>query len=210
MIKVKTFSVGMLPTNTYVITDEATGISAVVDPACNDSSLIDYLDSIGKDKISYVLLTHGHFDHIGYAYECSQKYDAQIMISSLEKPFLSDVSLNLATMLRGFVLEPFDAHIYLNDNDIFSLGESKIQFISTPGHTSGGGCYICLDDNIIFSGDTLFYLSMGRTDFPTGNQFELLKSLRKICDLPGDYKVYPGHNRTTTLSFERENNPYLC
>lgn len=209
MISVKTFKVGFLPTNCYVIIDEATGLSAVIDPACNDKTLIEYLDSIGKDKVQYVFLTHGHFDHIGYAYECAQRYDAKIVVSSKEKEFLSDPDLNLSEQLFKIKITPFEADIYLEDNDSVTLGDNQIDFLLTPGHTMGSGCYICKEDGLIFSGDTLFYLSMGRADFPTGDAEALLDSLRKLSSLSGDYKVYPGHDRETSLSFERENNPYI-
>lgn len=209
MISVKDFCAGMMSTNTYVITDSATGFIAVVDPACEDSRLTKCLLDAGKDNIKYILLTHGHFDHIGAALYYARAFDAEIVISKEEKSFLSDKSLNLSCMFYGLDLEAFDADLYLGDSDVVSLGETQIKFLLTPGHTSGSGCFICEEDKIIFSGDTLFYCSMGRTDFPTGNAHEMRDSLKKLCGLSGDYRVYPGHDRATTLSFERENNPYI-
>ena len=95
----------------------------------------------------------------------------------------------------------------VGDGDTITLGESTIRVISTPGHTKGGLCYIC--DDKIFTGDTLFFCSCGRTDFPGGSSAEILKSLKKIADLKGNLKVYPGHDRVSTLDFERANNPYM-
>ena len=208
MIDVKTFPVGYLGTNAYVVTEKDTGETLIVDPGCVDSSLTNYLDSIPSEKIKFILLTHGHFDHIGGAGEYAKKYKAKIVISQKDSVFLSDNTLNLSSMFSR-PLEPLKADITLNEGDVLSLGGTNFYFMHTPGHTQGSGCFIFPDENIIFSGDTLFYLSMGRTDFPTSNPAQMIESLGRLSDLSGDYTVYPGHDRATTLNTERERNPYL-
>lgn len=207
MIDVKNFQVGLMGTNAYVITDEETSEVALVDPGCTDSALTEYLDSV-SDRIKYILLTHGHFDHIGGALEYAKKYNAKIVISSLEEDFLSDNDLNLSALFSR-PLAPVKADVLLKDREVLMLGNTSFSFLHTPGHTKGSGCFVFEDDRAIFSGDTLFFSSMGRTDFPTGDPLTMMSSLRKLRDLEGDFKVYPGHDRITILSREREENPYL-
>ena len=107
----------------------------------------------------------------------------------------------------GGPLEPFSADILLNDGGILKLGKTNIEFMHTAGHTCGSGCYIV--DSYIFSGDTLFRNSIGRIDFPTGDHDEIIRSLKKLSALDGDYTVYTGHGMSTTLEYERNNNPYM-
>ena len=209
MITVKKYQVGIMSTNAYVITDAATGEVAVIDPGFEDSRLTQHLDEAGSEKVKYILLTHGHFDHIGHAAEYARRYNADIVISNEEKDFLQDENLNLSCMFHTGALAPFEADLYLCDDDVITLGDCKLKFILTPGHTKGSGCFVCESDRLIFSGDTLFYCSMGRTDFPTGSPRLMSESLSRLRALEGDYKVYPGHDRSTTLSFERANNPYM-
>ena len=123
MIDVKAFTVGVMGTNAYVIEDKDTGAVAVIDPGFADSELTAYLDSIGKDKIKYILLTHGHFDHIGGAFYYSRRYDAEIVISEQDEDFLGDDSLNLGSMVSS-PLEPFCADTILADGDKLTLGNT--------------------------------------------------------------------------------------
>lgn len=209
MIKVRHFPLGMIATNTYLITDENTGESALVDPACKDERLTREILGLGKNKLRYILLTHGHFDHIGAVEFYSRQFCAKVVIASKEEPFLSDNNLNLSSMLGASQLSPCSADITLSDKDKLSLGDTAFYFMHTPGHTCGSGCYVFPDDKVIFSGDTLFYHSMGRVDFPTSDPVQMRDSLRRLSGMDGDYTVYPGHNRFTTLSEERSNNPYF-
>lgn len=208
MIDVMMFPTGVLGTNTYVIKDKETDFIAIVDPGCEDRALTNYLDSIPKIKVRYILLTHGHFDHIGAAEFYKNRYEAKIIISSEDGDFLKDPDLNLSGM---FVkpLEPFSADMYILDGDVLGLGRSKFSFMLTPGHTRGSGCFVFEEDGVIFSGDTLFFSSIGRTDFPTSDPVQMQNSLKKLASFTKDYTVYPGHNQITTLNREKENNPYL-
>lgn len=209
MIEVKTYPLGDIATNTYVITDTKTGDIAIIDPADVDKSLTTDLLIKGKGKVKFILLTHGHFDHIGGAVYYKDKLGADILISKEDEPFLRDNKLNLSAYMGGNSITPFCADRTLCDGDVVTLGNTELKFILTPGHTCGSGCFISEEDRIIFSGDTLFFRSMGRVDFPTSNPSQMISSLRRLATLQGDYKVYPGHDRTTSLEDERVNNIYM-
>lgn len=206
MIKIKTFPVGDLQVNCYFVEDTESGSIAVIDPGDSSTAVKDYVQK-NADRIKYILLTHGHFDHIGYANRLKELTDAQIAVSKTEEPLLSDSRLNLSLMFYGRSLKKVKADILLDNNSTLMLGSTEIKYISTPGHTAGSGCYI-IDDSI-FTGDTLMRMSMGRTDFPTSSIDDMLASLNKLKSLDDSYKVYPGHSSASTLEYEKKNNPYL-
>ena len=188
-------------TNTYIVTDEETGETAVIDPSLSEDSLIEKI----KDKnVKYILITHGHYDHIGGANLVKEKTGAKIVVHKEDEEMLLDSEKNY-----GENTEPVYADILVEDGTEIMLGNAKIKVLHTPGHTKGGVCYIFPDDRIIFSGDTLFRLTAGRTDLYGGNARTELMSLAKIGELEGDYKVYPGHDNSTTLDFERQYNRYM-
>ena len=209
MIKVETVQVTDLYTNCYIIKDSKSGDCAVIDPGEFTNRLDKELSMIGYDKIKYILLTHSHFDHIGGVKKLAEKTGgkAEVALSEKEIPYLNNPLFNLSSYFNGISLDTIKADIALHDGDIITLGDSIIKVILTPGHTCGSVCFVC--DGKIFSGDTLFYMSHGRTDFPTGDESEMIASLKKLADLPGKYTVYPGHDRLTELDFERNNNPYI-
>lgn len=209
MLKVQSLPVGMLMTNCYIITDESSGLSAVIDPGELTPALDNILKKTGYETIKYIILTHGHYDHIGGTNDILKKTDfkAEVAVCKDDVPLLSDSYLNLSESFATFPIKPVKADIVFSDGDVIALGESSLKVMQTPGHTKGSVCLI--GDGIIFSGDTLFKLSSGRTDFPTGSGSQLAESLKKLAELDGDYKIYPGHNDTTTLSYEKNNNPYI-
>lgn len=205
MIKTEIFNVSPIVTNCCLLIDENTGCMAVSDPGGNSEKLDKQIQARGG-KLEYILLTHGHYDHIGYAKQLAYKFGAKIVTGEKNNEFLSNSALNLSAK-HGIALQPFSADILLNDNDKFLLGETEIKYLSTPGHTSGCGCFIF--DDVILSGDTLFCHSYGRTDLPTGDESEIICSLKKLKDLDGDYTVIPGHGNLTTLEHERIYNPIM-
>lgn len=202
-MKVISEKFGSMDNNCSLIIDEKTNQSALVD--CNEFSQ-KMIDMIGDTDLKYILLTHGHFDHIIGVKSVKEKYGAQVVISKEDKPMLNSSKLSLAVFCNA-PQNNVDADIIVKDGDEITLGEIKIKVMATPGHTSGSVCYIA--ENCIFSGDTLFYCSCGRTDFPSGSHEQMMSSLQKLKALDGDYKVYTGHNNLTTLDFERKNNPYM-
>lgn len=203
-MNVEIFEVGVIATNCYFLTDDKDSLGLIVDPAAPSDSLNKRIEEFGLSNIKYILLTHGHFDHIGYADELRKKTGAKIVIYNGEEKFLRNSALNLSSFMGEIKIAPVDADVIVNDGDKIPFGEKSIEIIHTPGHTSGSCCYII--DDILFSGDTLMAGSMGRTDFPTGNDDEIIESLRRIKNLKGDYKVYCGHGSETTLDYERKNN----
>lgn len=203
MLKIKCAVFGELGNNCYFITDEATGKSALVDCTDADEKMLKF---IGDADLEYILLTHGHFDHIGGVKEIQEKFGAKVVISEEDAPMLSSGKLSIAAFC-GAKQNNTTADILVKEGDILALGKTKIKVMATPGHTKGGVCYIA-DDNI-FTGDTLFFCSCGRTDFPGGSYKEIKESLKRLADMKGDYKLYPGHDRATSLAFERQNNPYM-
>lgn len=202
-MKVISEKFGSMDNNCCLIIDEKTNQSALVD--CNEFSK-KMIDMIGDTDLKYILLTHGHFDHIIGVKGVKEKYGAEVVISKEDEAMLSSSKLSFAAFCNA-PQNNVEADVIVKDGDELTLGETKIKVMSTPGHTSGSVCYIA--ENSIFSGDTLFYCSCGRTDFPSGSPKEMMSSLRKLKALNGDYKVYTGHNNLTTLDFERKNNPYM-
>lgn len=203
MLDVKCNVFGSLENNCYLITDRATGKSALVDCTEDSEKMRKFIS--GAD-LEYILLTHGHYDHIGGVSALSASTGAKVVISREDEPMLTSSRASLAAF-TGAIHTDAHADITVSDGDKIQLGESTISVISTPGHTPGGVCYLC--DDKIFSGDTLFFCSCGRTDFPGGSFNQIVASLNKLASLNGNYKVYPGHDRETSLDFERANNPYM-
>ena len=193
-------------TNVYIVTDEETGETAVVDPSLAEESLLEKV----KDKnVKYILITHGHFDHFCGANLVKEKTGAKVVVHKEDEEMLLDSRKNEFRNNYGYDMEPVIAEILVEDGSALMLGNTEFTVMHTPGHTKGGVCYLFTEDGIMFSGDTLFRLTAGRTDLYGGNARTELMSLVKIGELEGDYRVYPGHDDETTLDFERKNNRYM-
>ena len=194
-------------TNTYIVTDEESGETAVVDPSLPEESLMEKLN--GKN-VKYVLLTHGHFDHTCGAKMIKENTGAKVVIHKEDDEMLHDISKNeFEENCIGSNFPEVYADINSEDGTELMLGNTKITVMHTPGHTKGGVCYLFNEDRVMFSGDTLFRLTAGRADLYGGNGRDELRSLVRIRELEGDYKVYPGHDADTTLEFERQYNRYM-
>lgn len=206
-MQVKRFVGGPLPTNCYLLTDETSGTTAVVDPGFESEELTDAVLAAGEGNVRAILLTHGHFDHIAGVAKLKKLTRAKVYLYADELAFVSDGSLNLAGMFYEGRVEPFGVDVPLNDGEEIELGGLRIRVIHTPGHTCGGCCYQVED--ALFTGDTLMKLSCGRTDFPTGSYSQITDSLRRLSKLPGDYRIYPGHGSESMLAYEKRNNSFM-
>lgn len=206
-MKIQRFLTGPLEVNCYLMIDEATGKAAVLDPGGMNPQLEAAINQIGEKNVEKILLTHGHFDHIGGVSVLQKKTGAQVFLYEEDKDFPGNSSLNLSVMAIGQEIPSFSVDRLLKDGETFSLGKTAFTVLHTPGHTQGSCCY--LSENVLFTGDTLMRNSVGRTDFPTGNMPKLTKSLQQLALLPGNYTIYPGHGEPSTLDEERKRNPYL-
>lgn len=205
-LEIKTFALGMIAANCYIVRDTESGDSFVVDPGAYLSGFEEMLEEMKIEKLRYILLTHGHFDHIMGVKSTKQNYGGKTVIHCDDAPCATDSSLNLSKKI-GMPCESFDVDIQVKDGDKLAFGDTVIEVIHTPGHTVGSVCYKIGD--VLFTGDTLFKMTIGRTDFPGGSYDEIEQSLKRLYDMEGDFKVYPGHDGATTLDFERNNNPYM-
>lgn len=203
ILKIQRFPVGILRTNSYLISYNDRGI--IVDPGGISDKLDENIKKL--NGIDYIILTHGHFDHILEVKRYQNLTGAKIVIGKDEKDFPMDNSLNLCSEFYKKGINNFSADILLKDGDTLNFNDKEIKVIFTPGHTIGSVCY-CLDNNM-FSGDTLFRGKVGRTDLATGNENDMLNSLKKLYDLETDYSVYPGHGLTTSLYREKSLNTGL-
>lgn len=200
-MNIKTVQMGHLGENCYIIEDTASGEIAVVDPGLCNEELKSCLPK--PERVRYILLTHRHFDHVNGAAELKGLTGAQIVIHKEDECGITRPKAGIG----GGCPRPVRADILLEGGEEITLGKLRFQVLHTPGHSRGGVCYITGD--VIFSGDTLFYGDIGRLDLPSGNYQDMINSLQALSDLPGDYKVYPGHGEPTTLEFERRNNRYF-
>ena len=195
---IKTFELGNLGANCCIVTDENTLECAVIDPGDESNVVLSYLEQ-NKLKLKAILLTHGHFDHTGAVDAVSEETGAPVYINSRDRGAVRPMD----TMRFDPKGETHD----LKEGDEIKVGSLVFKVMETPGHSPGSVTFLCED--ALFTGDTLFMGSCGRTDLPGGDMGTLLKSLRRLGELPGDYEVYPGHMDPTTLRRERATNYYL-
>ncbi len=206
MIKTERFPVGELEANCFFVTDEEAKEAFLVDTGDYSYELEERIRDFGAGNIKYLLLTHGHFDHIGYVAEMKKKMPwVKIVIGKDDAHFTKEN--DLLALAYGMPPERFEADILAEDGTELPFGTQTIKVLATPGHTKGGVCYLV--GNSLFTGDTLIKGTIGRTDFPTGDIVEMMASLRKLMALEGDYHVYCGHDNNTTLQKERTMNPYM-
>ena len=194
--------------NCYLLVDEKTGEAAIVDPAWYVDEFKDILEK-NNAKLKYILLTHGHFDHIFGVHGLREATGAKVVIHFKDAEHLTDPKKSLAEGNMPDPQIPVTADILIKEGDVLNLGDEEIKVMSTPGHTMGSVCYIIESDKTIISGDTLFCMTAGRTDFPDGSDELMVKSLRRLIAIEGDYRVLPGHNRETTLEREKSRNWYI-
>ena len=193
-ISIKCYPYGMFQENTYLITDEATGLKAVIDPGYYSEQVAN--DIGDPSTLKYLLLTHGHRDHLGSVSEYQSIYKDAVYVAP---------EADLEIMKERNSPDP---DMLLKGSETIELGDTKLKVIATPGHTSGGLCF-CTDKEV-FTGDTLFYMSVGRTDMPTGDWNSLVMSIQnKLYTLDENIIVYPGHGDTTTIGFEKKANPFV-
>lgn len=206
-MKIERFPMGPIAANCYVLLDEASGEAAVIDPGACERPLIDYLHSEAVKKVRYILLTHGHYDHLMGVAGVKKRTGAPVYIHREDAACLTDETVSLADTHLPGQQQPVEPDGFLEEGMELPLGALTIRVLHTPGHSRGGVCLVVGD--AIFSGDTLFCHTCGRTDLPGGDYATLMHSLARLAGLPGDYQVYPGHNRSTTLAHERTHNRYL-
>lgn len=205
--KIDMYVVGPVQTNCYFVINDETKEMVIIDPGASAKQLAERVRKDGYQPVA-ILLTHGHFDHATGAKELAEEFGIEIYAHELEKETLEDPELNASWMMGGH--QVFYADQFLKDEQEIELAGFRIKVLLTPGHTVGGCCFYFPEEGVVFSGDSLFCMSIGRTDFKKGSMSDLVRSVKeKLFTLPGDTTVYPGHNDVTTIEYERAHNPFI-
>jgi len=200
-LKINTWLGGNL-TNCYIVFDEKSKEAMVIDPAGDVEKITEMLDILNA-KLKYIYITHCHGDHIGGVKELQEKKQGKILIHRLDAPGLNNENISL-TNYMGINPINLDADSIVDDGDLLHLGGLELKVIHTPGHTSGGSSLYCKEENLVFTGDTLFRGTWGRTDLPTSNFRDIMDSItNKLMQLPEETICYPGHGKSTMIKDER-------
>jgi len=203
---VKTVPVGPLEVNCYILGCKDTAQAVIIDPGDDEEQILAAIKE-NNFKITHILLTHGHADHIAAVAEIQQATGAKVLIHQGDHLLVEHAKMQ-AAMFDLRVPTPFKIDAYLQDGETISFGKHKLTVLSTPGHSPGCVCFI--NNGYLFSGDTLFWDSIGRTDLPGGSHSKILQSIRnKLFTLPPETRVYPGHGLPTTIAREIKCNPFI-
>lgn len=200
-IMIRSVTVSECYTNCYICMNKDTKEGFIVDPGDDELKI-----SVNVSRLEMtpkaILLTHGHFDHIGAVNQLKERYNIPVIVGAKEEKVLTDSRMNLSSMFGEPVKVNGDK--FLEDGENFQVAGFDIQYVLTPGHTPGSGCFYIEEEQVLFSGDTLFQASRGRTDFPGGSESDIIKSIKnKLLVLPGETEVYPGHMNITNIDSEK-------
>ncbi len=206
-MKIETLVLGPVMANCHIVTDEKTNETAVIDCGWFNDELLEKLR--GKN-LKYIMLTHGHADHIFGVHDLKKTFPkAQIVIHPKEAYKLSDELPSLGHEILPGAQKYVEADITVEEGDVLTVGEIEFTVLHTPGHSEGGVCYYVESERTLFTGDTLFCLTVGRTDFFDSSDDDMLSSITRLYNMPGDYEIYPGHHRATTMEYEKRRNRYM-
>ncbi len=199
--------VGAVGTNCYIVSDETTKDALIIDPGADAARIA----AVVREKqlvVRAILLTHGHFDHMLAAKELCAEFSVKLYCFESERELMEDPVMNVGRMFR-YECSVSPDEVFA-DREQLTYGSLSCKVIHTPGHTRGCVCFYFEPENVLFSGDTLFFESVGRTDMPTGNARLLVEKVReRLWELPDATKVYPGHGEPTSIGYEKRNNPYI-
>ena len=201
-MKIDSIQVGPIMTNCYLLCDDAAGVCCVIDPG-DEPARVEQMVQRSGCELRYILLTHGHFDHCTGVAGMLERHP-ELPVYICEK----DVTDGVGSEMQ-FARLPEKNQRYYQEGDTLPLGGLTIRVLETPGHSEGSVCLLVEGQHVLFAGDTLFRCSCGRCDFPGGDYRKMLASLARLASLEGDYRVLPGHDRETTMDYERRVNPYM-
>lgn len=207
-MKIKKYVVGMIGTNCYLVINEETKETVMVDPGAYPAKVKNAVKE-QELKLKAVLLTHAHFDHIMGLSDVMEDVKVPVYVEEADLPMMTDGESNLSSAyVRGGYR--FEEAVPVSDGQQLEIAGFRFRVIHTPGHTPGGCCYYMEQEGVLFSGDTLFQTSVGRSDFPGGSASALVRSVKeKLLVLPEETHVYPGHMEETTIGYEKLHNPFI-